>query len=113
MVSLPETLISTYLHCGILVPAAAAPEAFPIVDPALDGKVGGLGHVEAVVEAGMVGVGEHDDHVPLLLDHLLNLHHQHKVKRNSNTGANVADPNDFCPDKTWRSGSGFLLKTIE
>ena len=39
----------------------------------LHDKVGGLRHVEAVVKARVIGVGEGDDHIPFLLDELVDL----------------------------------------
>ena len=62
-----------HLDGCVLVPAVAAAEPLSIVDPPLNGKVGGLGHVEAMIEARMVGVREHNDHVTLLLDHFVHL----------------------------------------
>ena len=41
-----------------------------VLDPARRGKVGGLGDVEAVVEARVVAIGERDHDLPLLLGDL-------------------------------------------
>ena len=40
------------------------------LDPPQGGKVGGLGTVEALIEASMVAIGEGDDEVASLLHHL-------------------------------------------
>lgn len=47
-----------------------------VVDPALHGKVGGLGAVEAVVESGVVAEREGDDKLARFLRHLRHSHAQ-------------------------------------
>jgi hypothetical protein len=69
----------THLYSCIFIPAVAATESFPVVDPAFHGEVGRLGHIEAMIEPGMIGVREYNDHVPLLLDHFVNLHTVKKI----------------------------------
>ena len=57
----------------VLVPTEAAAEPLPVLDPARHREVGGLGDVEPVVEPAVVGVREHNDHIPLLLHNLVHL----------------------------------------
>lgn len=60
------TNMKVVYQCGLLA----------VVDPALGGKVGGLGTVEAVVEAGVIAEREGHDELPRLLSHL-NTHTPH------------------------------------
>ena len=57
----------------VLVSAETTPKPFSVLDPSWESKVGGLRHVEAVIEPAVVGMRENNYHVTLLLDNFMHL----------------------------------------
>ena len=61
------------VHLSILISADAISKSFAELDPALGGKVGGLGHIEPVVETRVISMREHHYHRSRFVDNHYNI----------------------------------------